>query len=149
MKLILTEDLPGLGEVGNIVEVARGYGRNYLIPQGKALEATPANVARFEHQRARRQKTQEREKETALALAARLEGVTITIPQRVGEKERLYGSVTSAQIAEALTSRGFELDRKMLELPEPIKSLGTYEVTVRLHSGVRAKVMVEVIPETA
>ncbi|MFP3869052.1 MAG: 50S ribosomal protein L9 [Desulfobacteraceae bacterium] len=147
MKLILTQDLPGLGEVGNIVEVARGYGRNYLIPQGKAMEATPANLARFEQQRSRYQKTQERQKEAAQTLADRLEGVTITIPQRVGEKERLYGSVTSAQIAEALNSMGFELDRKMLELPEPIKSLGTYEVTVRLHSGVRATVKVEVVPE--
>ncbi|MDD3579685.1 MAG: 50S ribosomal protein L9 [Desulfobacca sp.] len=148
MKLILTEDLPGLGQVGNLVEVARGYGRNYLIPQGKALEATPGNIARFEQQRARLQKTQEREKETALALATRLEGVTLTIPQRVGETERLYGSVTSAQIAEALASQGFDLDRKMLELPEPIKALGTYEVTVRLQSGVRAAVKVEVVPET-
>ncbi|OPX21123.1 MAG: 50S ribosomal protein L9 [Desulfobacca sp. 4484_104] len=149
MKLILTEDLPGLGKVGNLVEVARGYGRNYLIPQGKALEATPGNIARFEQQRARRQKTQEREKETALALAARLEGVTLIIPQRVGETERLYGSVTSAQLAEALAGQGFDLDRKMLELPEPIKTLGTYEVTVRLHGGVRAAVKVEVVPETS
>lgn len=149
MKVILTEDLPGLGEIGAIVEVARGYGRNYLIPQSKALEATPANLARFEQQRARRQQLEAREKEVGLALAARLEEIMITIPQRVGEKERLYGSVTSMQIAEALAAQGFELDRRKIELPEPIKSLGAYEVTVRICPEVRAVVKLEVVPETS
>jgi large subunit ribosomal protein L9 len=88
-----------------------------------------------------------KEKETALAQVARLEAVTLTIPQRVGEMERLYGSVTGAMIAEALAAQGFEIDRKQLELPEPIKRLGTYEITVRLAPEVKAHVRVEVVPE--
>jgi large subunit ribosomal protein L9 len=149
VKVILTEDIPGLGEIGAIVEVARGYGRNYLIPQAKALEATPANIARLEQQRTRREQIMNREKDDALALAGRLEGIEITIPQRVGEKERLYGSVTSSHIAEVLATQGYELDRKKIELPEPIKALGSYEVTVRLHPEVRAAIKVEVVPETS
>lgn len=149
MKVILTEDLPGLGNIGAIVEVARGYGRNYLIPQGKALEATPGNIARFEQQRSRRQQLESRAKEAALALAERLAGLQLTISQRVGESERLYGSVTAAQIAEALAAQGMELDRKKLELSEPIKSLGTHEVSVRLHPEVRATIKVEVVPQTS
>jgi large subunit ribosomal protein L9 len=147
VKVILTEEIPILGKIGTVVDVARGYGRNYLIPQGKALEATPSNISRFEQQRTRITQLQTKEKEEAVVFAARLEGLILTIQQRVGEKDRLYGSVTNQHIAEALAAKGITVDRKKLELPEPIKSLGTYEVTARLHSEVKARLRVEVVPE--
>ena len=147
MKVILTEDLAALGAAGTVVEVAQGYARNFLIPQGKALEATPGNLAKFTQATAKRTQAQAREEAAAQAQAARLEGVNLTITQRVGEAERLYGSVTGAMIAEALAAQGFEVERKQLELAEPIKKLGTYEVTVRLGPGVKAQITVEVVPE--
>ncbi len=147
MKVILTEEITALGSAGAVVEVARGYARNFLIPQGKALEVTPGNLARVEKMRLKQAQVEDREREAALALVSRLEGVSITIPQRVGEGERLYGSVTAAMIAETLTGKGLEVSRKQLELPEPIKKLGTYEITVRLAPGVTTQIRVEVIPE--
>lgn len=147
MKVILTEDVTALGAVGTVVEVARGYARNFLIPQGKALEATAGNLARVESLRVKQAQAQDLEQQAAMSLASRLEGVTLTIPQRVGEGERLYGSVTAAMIAEALATRGFAVDRKQLELPEAIKRLGVYEITVRLGSAVKAQIKVEVIRE--
>ncbi len=147
MKVILTEEITALGSAGAVVEVARGYARNFLIPQGKALEVTPGNLARVEKMRLKQAQVEDREREAALALVSRLEGVSITIPQRVGEGERRYGSVTAAMIAETLTGKGLEVSRKQLELPEPIKKLGTYEITVRLAPGVTTQIRVEVIPE--
>lgn len=149
MKVILTKEVTALGPVGSVVEVAPGYARNFLIPQGKALEATPGNLARVESLKTKQAQVQEREQDAAVALAARLEGLSLTIPQKVGEGERLYGSVTTAMIAEALEARGFEVERKQLELPEAIKKLGTYEVTVRLGAAVKTQVKVEVVPESA
>jgi large subunit ribosomal protein L9 len=136
-----------LGAVGTVVEVAPGYARNFLIPQGKALKATAGNLARVESLRVKQVQIEDREQQAAMSLASRLEGVSLTIPQRVGEGERLYGSVTAAMIAEALAARGFEVDRKQLELPEAIKKLGDYEITVRLGSAVKTRIKVEVVPE--
>jgi large subunit ribosomal protein L9 len=149
VKVILTETLPSLGTAGTVVEVTRGYARNYLIPQGKALEATAVNLARFESQLTRIRQQTDKEKETALELAARLAEVSLTIPQRVGESERLYGSVTNVVIAQALEEHGFTVDRRQLELDEPIKRLGSYMVSVRLAPEVKVQVRVEVVPETA
>ncbi|MEW6388228.1 MAG: 50S ribosomal protein L9 [Thermodesulfobacteriota bacterium] len=148
MKIILKETVPSLGKAGTVVEVARGFARNFLIPQGKALEATPGNLARVEQEGARRAKIELEEKEAALGLITRFEGLALTIPQRVGEEDRLYGSVTATMIAEALLAQGLEVERKQLELPEPIKKLGTYEVTVRLAPEVKTTIQVEVVPET-
>jgi large subunit ribosomal protein L9 len=147
VKVILTEYIPSLGEPGKIVEVSRGYARNFLIPQGKALEATPGNLARFEQERKRYETKVKREEAVAKAAAAQLEGLTVTIAQRVGEQERLYGSVTAAMIAEALAKKGFDIDKKQLELPEPLKKLGEYDVTVRLGPQVKATIRVQVVPE--
>lgn len=147
MKVILTDYIPSLGEPGKVVEVSRGYARNYLIPQGKALEATAGNLARFEQERKRREALMKRQEEAARAAAARLEGLTLTIAQRVGEQERLYGSVTAAMIAEALAEKGFHLDKKQVELAEPIKKLGEYDIAVRLGPQVKATIRVEVVPE--
>jgi large subunit ribosomal protein L9 len=149
VKVILTENLPALGTAGAVVEVTRGYARNFLIPQGKALEATAGNLARFKSQQARFVEQAAKEKDTALELAARLAEVSLTIPQRVGESERLYGSVTNVVIAQALEDKGFAVDRRQLELDEPIKRLGSYLVSVRLAPEVKVQVRVEVVPETA
>ncbi|MFZ5453177.1 MAG: 50S ribosomal protein L9 [Thermodesulfobacteriota bacterium] len=149
MKVILKENIAALGTVGAVVEVTRGYARNFLIPQGKALEATPGNLALMEQTKAKWVQAVEQEQEEARALAARLEGVSVTIAQRVGEAERLYGSVTAAMIAAALESQGLEVDRKKLELEEPIKKLGTYEIPVRLAPEIMAQITVEVVAEGA
>ncbi|MBM4284536.1 MAG: 50S ribosomal protein L9 [Deltaproteobacteria bacterium] len=149
MKVILTQDVPDLGEVGAVVEVARGYARNYLIPQGKALEATTANLARFEQDKTRLVRQAMREREAAQSLAQRFEGLTLTIAQRVGEADRLYGSVTAAMIAEAILAQGLTVDKKQVELSEPIKTLGTYAVNVRLAPQLKAQVQVKVVPESA
>ncbi len=149
MKVILTEDVTPLGAMGAVVDVARGYARNYLIPQGKAMEATTGNLARVERSKAKYLEMQATVREAALAQVAHLEGASVTIAQRVGEEERLYGSVTAAMIAEALEDQGFVVDKKQLELPEPIKQLGTYEVTIRLAPEVKGTVTVVVTAENA
>ncbi len=149
LKVILTENIAALGSVGTVVEVTRGYARNFLIPQGKALEATPGNLALMEQTKTKRLEALGQEQEAAQSLAARLEGVSLTIVQRVGEAERLYGSVTAAMIAAALEAQGFEVDRKQLELAEPIKKLGTYEISVRLAPEIKSQITVAVVPESA
>ncbi len=149
MKVILTEDVTALGPMGSVVEVARGYARNFLIPQGKAMEATQGNLAKIEQAKAKYAQLQGRDREAAMAQVDLLEGLSLTIAQRVGEGERLYGSVTAAMIAEAMAAKGYEVDKKELELPEPIKKLGTYEVMVRLAPEAKAKVTVEVVAEEA
>lgn len=149
MKVILTENIAALGSIGTVVEVARGYARNFLIPQGKALEATSGNLALMEQTKAKRIQALDRELDKAQALASRMAGVSVTIPQRVGEAERLYGSVTAAMIVAALEAQGFEVDRKQLELAEPIKKLGTYEIPVRLAPEIMAQITVAVVPEGA
>ncbi len=149
MKVILTEDVTPLGAMGAVVDVARGYARNYLIPQGKAMEATSGNLARVEKAKAKYVQAQAAVREAAMVQVAHLQGVRVTIAQRVGEEERLYGSVTAGMIAEALGDQGVEVDKKQLELAEPIKKLGTYEVIVRLAPEVKGTITVEVVAESA
>ena len=149
MKVILIQEIPALGGLGSVVEVAPGYGRNYLIPQGKALEANKGNLARFEQQRSRLLQQYAKEKDVAQALADRLAEITVTISQRVGESDRLYGSVTNVHIAEALAKKGFDLDRKKIDMPEPIKTVGAHEVEIKLHTDVKAVIKVEVVPDNA
>jgi large subunit ribosomal protein L9 len=147
LKVILTKDITALGSLGAVVDVARGYARNYLIPQGLAMEATQGNLARVEKVKAKYAQVRAQEQEAALAKVAGLEGVSVSISQRVGEGARLYGSVTAAMIVEALAAKGFDLDRKQLDLEEPIKKLGSYEVAVRLAPEVKATITVEVLAE--
>jgi large subunit ribosomal protein L9 len=149
VKIILIEEIPSLGTLGSVVEVASGYGRNYLIPQGKALEATKGNLARFEQQRSRLMQQYAKEKDVAQAFADRLGQITLTISQRVGESDRLYGSVTNVHIAEALAKQGVDIDRKKIDMPEPIKTLGVHEVEIKLHSDVKGTLKIEVVPESA
>ena len=149
MKVILIEEIPSLGGLGSVVEVASGYGRNYLIPQGKALEATKGNLAQFEQQRSRLLQQYAKEKDAAQALADRLGEITVTISQRVGESDRLYGSVTNVHIAEALAKQGFDIDRKKIDMPEPIKTVGAHEAEIKLHTDVKAVIKIKVVPENA
>jgi large subunit ribosomal protein L9 len=149
VKVILTEDMSALGVMGAVVDVARGYARNYLIPQGKAVEFSPGNLAQVEKAKGKYAQVRAGQREAAMAQAERLQGASVTIAQRVAEEERLYGSVTAAMIAEALEAQDFAVEKKQLELPEPIKKLGTYEVAVHLAYDVKATINVEVVPETA
>lgn len=148
MQIILTEKIRNLGNVGDRVEVKGGYGRNFLIPQGKAVFASPDNLRRFEARRA------ELEKEAAAGLAAAQERATaltdrtVRIAQSAGEGGRLFGSVTTRQIAAALTEAGCAVDKRELNLVEgSIRQLGTYPVEVHLHADVVVTVQVEVVPE--
>jgi large subunit ribosomal protein L9 len=147
LKIILMQDIAALGAMGVVVDVANGYARNYLIPQGLAKEANKGNLAQVEKAKAKYLQSKAQAQETVQAQAALLAGVSVSIAQRVGEEERLYGSVTAAMITEALAAKGFEIDRKQLDLEEPIKKLGTYEVAVRLAPEVKAMISVEVVAE--
>ena len=149
VKVILTEEITPLGAMGAVVDVAWGYARNYLIPQGKAMEATPGNLAKVELAKGKYLQTQATTREKAQAQVAHLEGASVTIAQRVAEEDRLYGSVTAAMIAEALEIQGFIVDKKQLDLPEPIKQLGTYEAPLRLAPEVQTTITVAVVPEGA
>lgn len=147
MQVILRERLENLGDVGEVVDVKPGYARNYLIPQGLAFEATAANVRRIERERQRAAEHAAATLNDARARAGRIEGVSLTFHARAGEEGRLFGSITSADIAEQLAAQGLEIDRRQIELEEPIKSLGVHSVSVRLHAEVRPEVKVWVIKE--
>jgi large subunit ribosomal protein L9 len=147
MEVILREHVDNLGRRGEIVKVADGYARNYLLPRKLALLATDGNKKQIERERVKFDVKELEEQKVAEAVLARLAGVEIEIARKVGETEALYGSVTSADIAEALAAKGFELDRRKLHLPEPIKKLGEYDVPLKLHREVTTKVKVRVVAE--
>ena len=145
MEIILVEDVPSLGKVGEVVRVADGYARNYLIPSGKAIEATPQNLKALEGRRLQMARREQQEKERAQALATEIEQLSCTLRRPAGEGGKLFGAITSADIEEALRERGIEVDRRRIELGEPIKAVGNYEVAIRLHPEVVAhlKIWVE------
>ena len=147
MKLILTETIESLGIIGSEVTVAKGYARNYLLPQKKAVLATPQNRKMLEKERAKFELQIAKEKGLAEEMAKRLEGVVCRINAKVSEEDRLYGSVTVRDIADALASQDIEVDKKMILLSEPIKTIGTFNVPVRIYKGVKPKIIVEVMPE--
>jgi|LJSS01.1.fsa_nt_gb large subunit ribosomal protein L9 len=142
MKVILRQDVENLGTIGEIVEVSDGYARNYLIPRGLAYVATESAVRRLEEEKRQYQRRLERERVNAQAVAERLQELVLTIPMRVGEEGRLFGSVTPQMIADELQLHGISIDRRSIIIEEPIRSLGTFEVSVRLHPEVIAKVKV-------
>lgn len=149
MRVILNDHVPNLGERGDVLEVKPGYARNFLIPRGLAYEATPANVARFQAEQKRWEQRQAKEKASAAELAEKLSGVELIFTRRAGEGDTLYGSVTAADIAEALQSKGFVVDRRKVALEQHIKRLGTYTVELHLHKDVRVPVRVHVQPQGA
>jgi large subunit ribosomal protein L9 len=147
MEVILREHVDNLGRRGEIVKVADGYARNYLLPRKLALVATEGNKQQVERERVKFDAREAEERKVAEAMASRLGDIAVEIRRRVGETEVLYGSVTSADIATALAEKGFDIDRRKLNLPEPIKKLGEHEVPLRLHRDVAVPIKVKVMPE--
>lgn len=147
MKVILREEVAKLGTAGDAVTVRDGFARNYLVPRGLAYVATVGALRKIEHEMRQRARVVERERMTATEFARSMEGVTVTIPMRVGEESRLYGSVTGQMISDGLGNQGYEVDRHSIVLDEPIRTLGAHEVGVRLKHGVLGKVRVNVIAE--
>lgn len=147
MEIILRQDFEGLGTAGEIVKVKDGYGRNYLIPKGVAYIATDANKKRHESDLKQQGMRLARDKKVAEELAEKLKTISCTITVQVGEEDKLFGSVTSLNIAESLASQGFEIDKRKILLEEPIKSLGIYSVPVKLHTDVEGTVKVWVVKE--
>lgn len=147
MKVILLKDIETLGSAGEVVEVKNGYGRNFLIPRNEALVATAANMAQFESRRKQQETLAERDRRAAEALAKKLETESITAQVKVGEEDRLFGSVTAQNIAELLDEKGYEIDRRAIHLEDPIRELGVYNIDVRLHPEVAAAVKLWVVKE--
>jgi large subunit ribosomal protein L9 len=148
MEVILRQAVDNLGKPGDIVKVSAGYARNYLIPRGVAYEATPGNRKRIAQEKARLEAAENERRATAETLAARLEQVSLTFSARVGEEEKLFGSVTAADIAQQLHAQGFpEVEKRQIDLHDPIKSLGVYKIPIRLHADVRPEIRVWVIKQ--
>jgi large subunit ribosomal protein L9 len=148
VKLILRELVAGLGEAGDLVAVKPGFARNYLLPQGKAILATVSNVRELEHKKRVVAAKVAKERKEQTALRDRIQAVTLAVTARAGEEGKLFGSVTSVQIAELLAARGVEIDRRRIQLEEPIKELGEHVVEIRLQGDLVAKVKLVVTAET-
>jgi large subunit ribosomal protein L9 len=144
MKVILADDVRGLGHRGETVTVKPGYARNFLFPQGSAYEANQANVRRLSEEKKKYDQKTLQEKSVADEVARKVEGQTVVISKKAGEGDHLYGSVTASEIADALSARGIEVDRRRVELAEPIRRLGSHTVHVRLHRDVVATLTVDV-----
>jgi large subunit ribosomal protein L9 len=144
MKVVFLSDLPGVGQAGQVKEVAEGFARNYLLPRGLALPATPDLVKNWEERKKTEVRRQAREKGSLVALAQRLEGMEMKLVAKAGAGQKLYGSITSADIAAELSRQGIELDRRQIELPGPIKELGQHLVVVKLAPGLSAQLQVNV-----
>jgi len=147
MKLILTEDIPRLGSQGDVVNVKDGYGRNYLIPSGKALPATPGNLAKLSDRMRVEEARLRKDKRAAEDAAARLAGVSCTVRVQADEHDKLYGAVHERDVAQALAEQGIEIDPQAVVLVEPLKMLGVYPVKLHLFRGVEAEIKVWVIRE--
>ena len=147
MQVILRERLENLGNPGDIVDVKAGYARNYLIPQGLAYEATAGNLRQIEREKAQQHKLEAETLTAARQRAGQLEGVSLTFNARAGQEGKLFGSITSGDIADRLAEQGIEVDRRHIELDEPIKALGVFTVPIRLHPQVRPEIKVWVIQE--
>ncbi len=149
MKIILMSDVKSLGTTGTVLEVADGYARNYLLPRGLAAEASKGSLALLEQQRTAKARRDAEAVASAEALGKRLEGAQVTVPVKAGGNGRLFGSVTNANVADAIhASLGFEVDRHKIDVPENIKSLGSYSVEVRLGKNIVAKTTVKVVAAT-
>jgi len=147
MEVILKEDIPNVGKMGEVVRVRDGYARNYLLPRGLVLVANKKNLKTYEHQKRVVESQKERVKKHANTLSDKLAGVALVIRARAGEEGRLFGSVTNMDIEKALKAQGVEVERRKIHLAEPIKNLGDYEVPVRLTADVQANVKVSVVAE--
>lgn len=147
MKVILRKDYESLGKIGDVVEVKPGFARNYLIPRNIAYAALKGNLKALEEEKKIHAKREQKELSKSEKLAVELEKVSVTIPVQVGEEDKIFGTVTSQMIADALAEKGFEIDKRRIEIEEPIKSLGIYGVNIKLHPKVSAKIKVWVVRE--
>ena len=147
MKVILRQNYETLGQIGEVIEVKNGYARNFLIPRKIAYAALKGNVQALEEEKKNLDKRRQQEIEAAEKLASELEKVSVTIPVQVGEEDKIFGSVTNQMIADALKEKGYEIDRRKIEIEEPIKSLGIYGISIRLHASVNANIKVWVVRE--
>ena len=147
MKVILRQNTEGLGQIGEVVDVKDGYARNFLIPRKLAYAALKGNVKALEEEKKTLSKKREQELAAAETLAAELEKVSVTIPVQVGEEDKIFGSVTTQMISDALKEKGHEIDKRKIEIDEPIKALGIYGVSIKLHPSVNAKIKVWVVRE--
>jgi len=147
MEVILREDIDRLGNRGQVVKVADGYARNFLLPKRLAVAATDANRKIVEQERQAHLRKEAKEKSDAEDLSKLMAGVTVTIAQKAGENDQLFGSVTSKDVADALAQQNFTIDRRKVQLEEPIKQLGEFKVPVRLHKDVTAEITVQVVKE--
>ncbi|MDE2999108.1 MAG: 50S ribosomal protein L9 [Gemmatimonadota bacterium] len=147
MKIILTETLENLGDAGSVVDVKDGYARNYLIPRNLALVATTGNMKVYEALKRQKEARDNRAQREALALSKKIAKASCTIPVAVGKEDQIFGSVTAQHVSEHLAEQGFEIDRRWIELEEPIRALGVYDVSIRLHADVNATVKVWVVKE--
>ncbi len=147
MQIILQQDVEKLGTRGQVLEVKEGYARNYLLPRKLALEASPTNMKRLEKMRAVFAKHEATEKEAAEKLAEMLNGLSLTLSRKAGENDQLFGSVTSADIADAIAAQGYTVDKRKIQLVDPVKLVGEYQVPVKLHREVTASVKLTVQKE--
>jgi large subunit ribosomal protein L9 len=147
MKVILRQNFENLGQIGDVVDVKNGYARNFLIPRKLAYAALEGNVRALEEEKKNLAKKLQQELASAEVLSGELEKVSVTIPVQVGEEDKIFGSVTSQMIADALKEKGYEIDRRKIEIEETIKSLGIYEINIKLHANVNAKIKVWVVRE--
>lgn len=145
MQVILISDVPHVGNMGQVVNVSDGYGRNYLIPQRLAVQATAGNKRHFEHLKQQIKVRSDKLREAAMAAHGTLHGISVTLPRKTGVADKLYGSVTNRDIGEALAAAGHDVDRRTILLDQPIRELGIYEVPIKLHSDVSARVRVWVV----
>jgi large subunit ribosomal protein L9 len=148
MEVILREDIPNLGKIGEVVRVRDGFARNYLLPRGLVLVANKRNLKTFEHQKKMVADQKQRFLRQAQSVSNELAGVSLTIPMRTGEEGKLFGSVTNIQIEKALKAKGLDVDRRKIHLDEPIKTLGEFEVPVRLTAELTVPLKVSVVAET-
>jgi large subunit ribosomal protein L9 len=149
MKVILTDDVKGLGQRGDVVNVAAGYARNFLLPKELAYTATPGNITRLDQEKKRYDVKMAKERDAALEIAKAIEGIRIVLKKKAGEHDTLYGTVTSAELAEALEAKGITVDKRRIELEEPIKRLGEHTVHVKLFKDVTVGLTVHVQPIAA
>ena len=147
MEVILREHVDNLGQRGDVVKVASGYARNYLLPRKLALKVTDANKKQIERERASAEAREAEERDAMQAIATKMEAIEIVIARRVGEGDALYGSVTSADIADSLAAQGFETDKRKIQLGDPIRAIGESKVPVKLHRDVTANVTVKVVAQ--
>jgi large subunit ribosomal protein L9 len=145
MQVILREDVPNLGQTGDLITVKDGYGRNYLIPRGLAVLATPRNMRRLEHEKRVISQRDLKRRKNAESIKQKIESLSLTITKHTGEEDKLFGSVTTREIAEAIQEEGFDIDRRTIQLEQPIKTLGVYTVTVKLAREISANLKLWVV----